>query len=102
MHHHEIKICGEVRIVANITGNFTVVINPGGGQPLAMNPQGGNLPALTQGVQSSTPVCAVSGGVAPYSFQVTGGSVPPGLSLTATTNADGSESISLDGTPTQS
>lgn len=88
--------------MANITGNFTIVVNPSGGQPLAMNPQGGNLPAVTQGVQASTPVCVVSGGVQPYSFQVSGGSMPPGLSLNASTNPDGSESITLDGSPTQS
>ena len=98
----EIKICGEVRIVANITGNFTVVVNPSGGQPLAMNPQGGNLPNETQGSQSSDPVCSVSGGTAPYSFQVSAGALPPGMNLVSTTNPDGSVAISIEGTPTQS
>jgi len=89
--------------VANITGNFTVVVNPGGGQPLAMNPQGGNLPALTQGVDASgTPVCVVSGGVAPYSMAVSAGSLPPGLQLVSDVNPDSSETISLEGAPTQS
>lgn len=97
----QIKICGEVTIVANITGNFTVVVNPSGGQPLTMNPQGGNLPAETQGTQSSDPVCTVSGGVAPYSFAMSGGAMPPGMNLVSSANADGSESISIEGTPTQ-
>ena len=88
--------------MANITGNFTVVVNPSGGQPLAMNPQGGNLPAQTQGSPTNDPVCTVSGGVAPYTFAISAGSLPPGVQLTATTNPDGSESISTMGTPTQS
>lgn len=99
----EIKICGEVRIVANITGNFTIVVNPAGGQPLAMNPQGGNLPAATVGVDVGTlPVCTVSGGTAPYSMAISAGSVPPGLNIGSVTNPDSSETISLQGVPAQS
>jgi hypothetical protein len=87
--------------MATINGNFTVVVNPAP-SGLAMNPQGGNLPAESVGVAVSDDVCVVSGGTAPYSFQITGGQLPPGLSLVSTQNPDMSETISIEGTPTQS
>ena len=97
-----ISISGEVNIVATITGNFTVVVKPSGPPPLSMNPQGGNLPDEMVGSASSDAVCIVSGGVAPYSFAVAGGSVPPGMQLAAVQNSDGNTEITLEGTPTQS
>lgn len=42
----------------------------------------------------------VSGGVPPYNFALASGSLPPGDSLNAVTNSDGSESVVLEGTPT--
>jgi hypothetical protein len=97
-----ITIFGRFEFDMNVTGNFTVTVAPAGGGGLAMNPQGGNLPAETQGTQSSDKVCDVTGGTKPYSFAVSGGSIPPGMQLTAVDNADGSSSVMIVGTPTQS
>lgn len=93
-----------IHIVATITGNFTVTVQPSTPppSPLAMDPQGGNLPAETVGVSVNDPVCKVSGGQAPYNFSVDAGTLPPGLQLVSEVLADGSEQISVQGTPTQS
>lgn len=88
--------------MTTVNGSFTVTVAPAA-QALTMTPQGGNLPQETQGTaDQGDVVCVVSGGTAPYTFQLTGGSLPPGMSLASTTNADGSETITIEGTPTQS
>jgi hypothetical protein len=88
----------------HITGNFTVTVQPSTPppSPLVMDPQGGNLPAETVGVSVNDPVCKVSGGQAPYNFSVDAGTLPPGLQLVSEVLADGSEQISVQGSPTQS
>lgn len=88
-----------------VTGNFTVTVAPTTPppNPLVMTPQGGNLPGETQGTaDQGDVVCIVSGGTSPYTFAVQGGSLPPGMSLAETPNADGSSTVTIEGTPTQS
>jgi large repetitive protein len=91
--------------MSSITGNFTVTVAPTTPppNPLTMTPQGGNLPGETQGTadQGDT-VAQISGGTGPYTYQITGGSLPPGMSLQETQNADGSSTVTIEGTPTQS
>jgi large repetitive protein len=103
------KICieGELDAMTQVNGSFTVTVAPGTPPPpvLTMTPPGGNLPGETQGTADGPPgdvVCTVSGGQGPYQFAVTAGSLPPGMQLFSTTNADGSETITIAGTPTQS
>ncbi len=66
---------------------FTLTVNPG---PLAITPAA--LPAATVGQTYAASVSG-SGGVAPYTWAVTSGSLPPGLSLNPNTGA-------ITGTPT--
>jgi len=88
--------------MAQVLGSFSVIVNPGS-VPLTMTPQGGNLPDETQGTADAGDlVCVVSGGQLPYTFAVTQGSLPPGMQLVGSTNPDGSETVSISGTPTQS
>jgi len=60
---------------------FTIHVNPSGPPPLVFTPDGGPLPDETVGTAVSQLVTSVSGGTPPYSFQVTSGALPPGLSL---------------------
>jgi len=87
------------------SASFTVTVQPGTPPPppLTLTPNGGNLPDETVGVaDQGDVVCVVSGGTAPYSFSISAGSKPPGMDLVSTQNPDGSETITIEGTPTQS
>lgn len=68
---------------------FTITINASA-SPITVTP--GSLPTLTAGVAFSQALAA-SGGLAPYSYTLQSGVLPPGISLT---NGGG-----LSGTPTQ-
>ena len=81
------------------TAVFTVSVQPAGPGPLTLTPDGGELPQETVGTAVSDLVTVVSGGVAPYSFAITDGAPPDGCELSSETNADGSETITIDGTP---
>jgi hypothetical protein len=101
------KICfeGEAKPMSTVTGSFTVTVAPTTPppNPLVMTPQGGNLPGETQGSpDAGDQVAQVSGGQPPYGFEITGGALPPGMSLAETANADGSSTVTIEGTPTQS
>lgn len=88
--------------MTTVNASFTVVVAPATTpNPLTITPNGGNLPGETVGTaDAGDVVCVVSGGTAPYSFNVTGGQVPPGMSLGSVSNADGSETVTIAGTPT--
>ena len=64
---------------AMATGMFTITINPT--PPLQITTS--SLPAGTQGVYYSNPVAA-TGGVPPYSWSLTSGPLPTGLTLSGT------------------
>ncbi|MGV9009922.1 putative Ig domain-containing protein [Brevundimonas sp.] len=77
-------------------GPFSIVRGYGlniGAPTIALTPAAGALPGATVGAAYSGAVSA-SGGIAPYSFAVTGGALPAGLTLTS--------NGSLTGTPTTS
>lgn len=87
--------------MASQTATFTVTVKAAA-QPLTLNPNGGTLPDETVGVAvAGDLVTTVSGGQPPYTFAISAGSLPPGMSLAATSNPDGSETITIEGTPTQ-
>ena len=64
---------------ATATGTFTITINPT--PPLQITTS--SLPAATQGVYYSNPVAA-TGGVPPYSWSLSSGPLPAGLTLSGT------------------
>jgi len=114
-HHHKKPICFtlalEGEIMSQETLNFTLAVNGGGGgNPLvvvdangAVLADGATVPLAAETVGTANPgekLFTVSGGVAPYTFAVSAGAVPPGMDLTSTVNPDGSETVSLEGTPT--
>lgn len=80
---------------ANCFGSqvYTIVINAPGCPTIALSPS--ILPAATAGAPYSQTITA-SGGTAPYTFSLTSGSLPPGLTL----SASGASSALLSGTPT--
>lgn len=83
------------------SASFTVTVKPGA-QPLTLTPAGGNLPQETQGTAADDQVCVISGGQAPYTVEVSAGSLPPGDQLQQQNNADGSVTVFIVGSPTQS
>jgi hypothetical protein len=101
------KICveGEFDSMTTVNASFTVVVKPAiqPPPPLLLTPNGGNLPDEQVGsVDAGDIVCVVSGGVSPYTFAIAGGQVPPGMNLGSVNNPDGSETVTIAGTPTQS
>lgn len=91
--------------MASQSATFTVTVKGGTPPPppppaLTLTPTGGALPDETVGTPVTDLVTVVSGGTPPYDFAVSNGALPDGLSLNATTNTDGSETLSLEGTPT--
>lgn len=79
---------------------FTVSVKSAGPTPLTLTPNGGALPDETVGVAVDDVVTVISGGTAPYTFEQTAGSLPDGVELFSEENADGSETITIEGTPT--
>lgn len=67
---------------------------------LTLTPNGGALPDETVGAASKDTVTVISGGKLPYTFSVSAGSTPAGMELFSESNADGSETVTLEGTPT--
>lgn len=87
--------------MSSASASFTVTVKPGA-QALTLTPNGGNLPGETQGLPSDDQVCVISGGTAPYTIDVAGGQLPPGMQLQQAQNADGSVTVFIVGSPTQS
>ena len=108
--HFDVHLEGE--IMANETLNFSITVNPSTAGPLVVVDKDGNpladgasvtLQPQTVGVADAGQVMfTVSGGQPPYSFNLASGTIPPGDQLTSVTNADGSETVSIEGTPTTS
>lgn len=90
--------------MSTVSGNFTVTVAPATNpNPLTLTPLGGNLPPEQVGVADPGDIVGtVSGGTAPYTFSVSAGSLPPGMNLVSTDNGDGTETITIEGTPTLS
>lgn len=85
-------------------GSFTLVVNPAGGgggtgaalQIVDATPDGVLVPA-TEGVEVDQPLCKVQGGTGPYDYEFDG--QPEGVSFLENSNADGSVTIMVTGTP---
>lgn len=78
---------------------FTIKVNAAANNPV-LTPNGGALGEAAVGVAVDETVTVVSGGTPPYSFAVTAGAVPDGLALNSVVNPDGTETVTIDGTPT--
>lgn len=106
--HFDLHFQGE--IMANETINFSLTVNPSTAPPLSLVDGNGNpladgasvtLQPQTVGVADPGQVLfTVSGGTPPYTFNLASGQIPDGDQLTSTQNADGSETVSIEGTPT--
>lgn len=77
---------------SSLTAVFSLTIAP---QPLTLS--GVSFPNGIAGANYPLQIPSGAGGVAPYSFSITSGSLPPGLSLT-----NGQSSGQISGTPTTS
>lgn len=93
------KFCAEGALNMQDVATFTVSVKAAE-QPLTLTPNGGALPDEAVGVAANDVVTVISGGKAPYSFEVSAGAVPDGMQLFSEDNADGSETITIEGTPT--
>lgn len=71
---------------------FTIKVNPAAPPPTPITDITGDTPDETVGVEATGSFVAV-GGVSPVSYAVTGGSLPPGVSLDSATGL-------LSGVPT--
>lgn len=106
--HFDLHFQGE--IMANETINFSLTVNPSTGGALNVVDKDGNpladgasvtLQPQTVGVADPGQVLfTVSGGAPPYTFNLASGQIPAGDQLTSAQNADGSETVSIEGTPT--
>lgn len=77
------------------TATFSIHVNPSAAE-ISFNPDGGSLAPATVGVDVSDElVTVVDGGTRPYHATISGGALPPGLTL-----AQGTSSIVLQGAPT--
>jgi large repetitive protein len=109
MRKFHFNICIQGDIMAQETINFSLTVNPAtqalkvvdaNGNPLN---DGDSVTLTAQQVGVADPgqeLFTVSGGQAPYSFSIASGSIPDGDSLNSVVNADGSETVSIEGTPT--
>jgi hypothetical protein len=91
------KIEGE--LVADQTATFTVSVKAAQ-TGLTLTPDGAVLPDEVVGVASNDEVTTISGGTPPYTFSVSAGATPDGMQLFSEDNADGSETLTIEGTPT--
>jgi hypothetical protein len=85
-----------------VTGNVTVVVNP-----LSTLTLNGSLPNATLGVQYTQTITA-QGGLAPYTYAITAGTLPPGITLDPATGvfsgiptAPGASSFTLTATDSE-
>lgn len=90
------------------TNTFTVSVKAQSTPPLVVTDAAGNelvdgesvaLPDETVGTAVNDVVANISGGKPPYTFSVPAGAVPSGTDLNSQTNADGSETVTIEGTP---
>jgi len=95
--------------MAQETINFSITVNPTAQALKVVDANGNVLPdgasvtlkAQQVGVADPGQVLfVVSGGTSPYNFALASGSIPAGDSLTSVVNADTSETVSIEGTPT--
>jgi hypothetical protein len=96
--HYKVCIEGDLPMDQQATFTVTVGSTPPP-PPLTLTPDGGALDQLTVGVAASEVVTVVSGGTSPYNFAISSGAPPDGMTLNTESNVDGSETITLDGTP---
>lgn len=95
----QFKFCAEGEIEVDQVAVFTVSVK-GASSGLTLTPNGGALPDEQVGQAVNDVVTVISGGTAPYTFNITAGATPDGTELFSETNADGSETITIEGTPT--
>jgi hypothetical protein len=98
--HFDVKIHGGIFHMAQVTGSFSLAVSAAvpPPNPPVLTPASGALPGAVEGVAVvALVVTKVSGGVAPYNYNITG--VPVGLVASEVPNADGSVNVQLDGTP---
>jgi hypothetical protein len=102
------QVCIEGKIMSGQTNTFTVSVKAQTTPPLVVKDAAGNeladgesvaLPDETVGTLVNDVVANVSGGKPPYTFSIAAGAVPSGTDLNSTTEADGSETVSIEGTP---
>ena len=79
---------------------FTVSVKSATGGPLTLTPDGGALPDETVGTAVADTVTVISGGKSPYTFEITDGATPDGTELFSEDNADGTTTLTIEGTPT--
>lgn len=107
-YHFKLELEGDIMSSETLNITLTVQAAPPGplavvdanGQPLA---DGADIALQPETVGVADPgqvICTVSGGVPPYGLTLSSGSLPAGDDITSTTNADGSETFTLEGTPT--
>lgn len=94
------KFCAEGDIALDQVAVFTVSVKAAPPQGLTLTPNGGSLPDEQVGQVVNDVVTVISGGTAPYTFSITAGATPDGTELFSETNQDGSETITIEGTPT--
>ncbi len=90
------------------TLNFSLTVNPAVEALKIVDAQGNvledgasvDLQPQTVGVESTQVLFTVSGGTAPYVFSLTAGTIPNGDTINSTVNADSSETVTIEGTPT--
>jgi large repetitive protein len=97
-----VQVVDSERTPATATGSFTIVIDPTPQLQVTTS----SLPAGTQGIFYTHPLAA-TGGVPPYSWSLTTGSLPAGLTLSGagvvsgTPTASGSFPVTVQATDTQ-
>ena len=95
--------------MAQETINFSLTVNPSTSALKVVDANGNTLndgdsvtltPETVGVADPGQELLTVSGGTPPYNFSVVSGAIPNGDSLSSVTNADGSETVSIEGTPT--
>jgi hypothetical protein len=108
----QFEVCVKGETMSQESINFSIVVNPPTQPPPALTVVDGSGNPITDGaditLQPETVGVAdpgqtlftVSGGVPPYSFVLESGAYPDGDVASSQENADGSETVVLEGTPT--